>query len=186
VLGGWEMALITEVSDGAPFWPSIASDMLGEQIGTVNPPNVAAGCSPQNLTNSNYRTNGLFYLNASCVSLVPMTATNASYCDQRLGAGTCSNIRGNLGRNTILGPGLFNADFSVKKNTYVRRISETFNVQFRAEMFDVLNHANFAAPPASGLTAFNSSGVPQSGSYGLITNTQHPNRIIQFSLKMVW
>ncbi len=188
-LGGWEVALITELSDGAPFWPSIASDMLGEKIGTVNPPNVAAGCSPQNLSNSNYRTGGLFYLNASCVSLVPLSTANASYCDQRLfgtAPGTCSNIRGDMGRNTILGPGLFNAYFSVKMNTYIRKISETFNVQFRAEMFNILNHANFAAPPASGLTAFSSSGVPQSGSYGLITNTQHPNRIMQFSLKMVW
>jgi hypothetical protein len=185
VLGGWEVALITELSDGAPFWPSIGSDMLGEKIGTVNPPNVVAGCSPQNLTNSNYRTGNNFYLNASCVSLVPMTATNASYCDQRLAAGICSNIRGDLGRNTILGPGLFNADFSVKKNTYVRKISETFNVQFRAEMFNVLNHTNFAAPPAANLQAFNSSGQAN-GTYGQITNTQHPNRIIQFSLKMVW
>ena len=184
-LGGWELALITELSDGAPFWPSIGSDMLGEKIGTVNPPNVAAGCSPQNLTNSNYRTGGNFYLNASCVSLVPLTATNAAYCDQRLGAGICSNIRGDLGRNTILGPGLFNADFSVKKNTYIRKISETFNVQFRAEMFNVLNHTNFSAPPAANLQAFNASGQAN-GQYGQITNTQHPNRIIQFSLKMVW
>ena len=117
VLGGWELALITSLSDGAPFWPSITSDMLGEKIGTVDPPNVVAGCSPQNLTNSDYRTT-LFYLNASCVSLVPLTTTNASYCDQRLSAkfpNTCSNIRGDLGRNTILGPGMFNADFSVKR-----------------------------------------------------------------------
>jgi hypothetical protein len=188
VLGGWEVALITSLSDGAPFWPSISSDMLGEKIGTVNPPNVAAGCSPQNLTNSDYR-NSLFYLNANCVSLVPLTTTNASYCDQRLFAkfpGTCSNIRGDLGRNTILGPGMFNADFSVKKNTYVRKISETFNVQFRAEMFNVLNHTNFAAPPASGLAAFTSAGVPNSGTYGKLTSTQGKNRIIQFSLKMVW
>jgi hypothetical protein len=194
VLGGWELALITELSDGAPFWPSIASDMLGEDIGTVNPPNLVSGCSAQNLTNSNYRTNGLSYLNTNCVSLVPMTATNASYCDPRLGnfgnttlypLGTCSNIRGDLGRNTIHGPGLFNADFSVKKNTYVRKISETFNVQFRAEMFNILNHANFASPPAADLTAFNSSGQ-SSGQYGKLGSLQHPSRIIQFSLKMVW
>ena len=152
---------------------------------TVNPPNVAAGCSPQNLTNSNYRTGGNYYLNASCVSLVPMTSTNASYCDQRLGAGTCSNIRGDLGRNTVLGPGLFNADFSLVKNTYVRKISESFNVQFRAEFFNVLNHTNFAPPPSSNLEAFNGSGQPVS-TYGQIQSTQNQDREIQFGLKVIW
>ncbi len=38
----------------------------------------------------------------------------------------------------MLGPGLFNIDFSVFKNNYIPRISETFNVQFRAEFFNVL------------------------------------------------
>jgi Carboxypeptidase regulatory-like domain len=186
VLGGWQVGLITELSDGAPFWPSLSSaDIAGENIVTVDPPNVAAGCSPQNLTLSNYRTGGNYYLNPACVSLVPMTAANSSFCDQRLFPGTCSNIRGNLGRNTVLGPGLFNADFSLVKNTYIRRISEGFNVQFRAEFFNVLNHTNFAPPPASNLTAFDSNGVPVS-TYGQLTNTQHPNRIIQFGLKLIW
>ncbi len=186
VLGGWQVGVITELSDGAPFWPSLStSDIAGEDIPTVNPVNVAAGCSPQNLTLSTFRTGGNFFLNPACVSLVPMTATNASYCDQRLVAGTCSNIRGDLGRNTVLGPGLFNADLSLVKNTYVRKISETFNVQFRAEFFNVLNHTNFAPPPASNLEAFNGSGQPVS-TYGQLTSTQNPNREIQFGLKVLW
>jgi len=36
----------------------------------------------------------------------------------------------------------------VYKNNYVKRISESFNVQFRAEVFNILNHANFAVPIA--------------------------------------
>jgi hypothetical protein len=186
MLGGWQVGLITELSDGAPFWPSLSSsDIAGEDIMTVDPPNVAAGCSPQNLTLSTFRTGGNFFLNPACVSLVPMTAANASYCDQRLIAGTCSNIRGDLGRNTVLGPGFFNADLSFVKNTYVRKISETFNVQFRAEFFNVLNHTNFAPPPASNLEAFNGSGQPVS-TYGQLTATQNNNREIQFGLKVLW
>jgi hypothetical protein len=46
-------------------------------------------------------------------------------------------IRGNLGRDVAIGPGLFNANFSVFKNNYVKRISEAFNIQFRAELFNV-------------------------------------------------
>ena len=186
VLDGWQVGLITELSDGAPFWPSLSTaDIAGELIQTVNPPNVASSCSAQHMSQSNYRTGGNFYLNPACVSLVPMTSTNASYCDQRLFAGTCSNIRGDLGRNTVLGPGLFNADLSLVKNTHIRKISETFNVQFRSEFFDVLNHTNFAPPPASNLEAFDSNGNPVS-TYGQITSTQHDNRIIQFGLKLIW
>jgi hypothetical protein len=159
--------------------------MLGEDITTVNPPNVVAGCSPQNLTTSNYR-HSLYYLNTSCISLVPLTAANASVCDQRLGANTCSNIRGNLGRNTITGPGMFNVDFSVFKNNYIRKISETANLQFRAEFFNVLNHTNFAPPNLANLVAFNSTGVPQTGTFGQLTSTQGQNRIIQLALKLVW
>ena len=185
-LGGWQLGVITKLNDGIPIYPTIAnagtSDMVGEDIPTAQPPNVAAGCSPQNLTATNYR-NTLFYGNINCLSLVPMTATNASYCDQRLAAGTCSNIRGDLGRNTMLGPGLFNIDFSVYKNNYIRKISETFNIQFRAEMFNVLNHTNFAPP--SNLTPFDPTGVPQ-GTYGKLTSTQGSNRQIQVALKAIW
>src|ERR1700719_4751153 len=157
--------------------------MVGEDIPTVDPPNVVAGCSPEHLTNSNYSTNGLFYLNPGCVSLVPLTATNAAYCDQRLAAGTCSNIRGDLGRNTILGPGLFNMDFSVFKNNYVRKISETFNVQFRAEMFNVLNHTNFA--PSSNLALFTDTSGTVDPTFGKLSSTQGSDRQIQLALKLV-
>lgn len=140
---------------------------------------------PQNLTNSNYRTGANLYINSSCLSMVPMTSANSSYCDQRLAAGICSNIRGDLGRNTILGPGMFNADFSLVKNTYVRRISETFNVQFRAELFNVLNHTNFAPPPSGNLEAYNGKGQFIS-TFGQINSTQNLNRQIQFALKLIW
>ncbi|HLX72286.1 MAG TPA: hypothetical protein VKV04_21925, partial [Verrucomicrobiae bacterium] len=173
---------------GSPVWPSITADMLGENIATVNPPNLAVGCSAQNLTTSNYRQS-LYFINTKCVSLVPMTAANSSVCDQRLFAtapGTCSNIRGDLGRNTITGPGLFNIDFSVFKNNYIPKISETANLQFRAEFFNVLNHTNFAPPTLANLAAFNSTGVPQTGTFGQLTSTQGQNRIIQLGLKLVW
>ena len=84
----------------------------------------------------------------------------------------------------MLGPGLFNIDFSVYKNNYIRKISETFNIQFRAEMFNVLNHTNFAPP--GNLTPFDQNGIPQTGTYGVLTSTQGSNRQIQLALKAVW
>jgi hypothetical protein len=86
---------------------------------------------------------------------------------------------GNLGRNVITGPTFNNVDFSVMKTT---AISERLNVQFRAEIFDLFNHANFGRPG-------NTVGTP---SFGRITSTRFPtgesgsSRQIQFALKLIY
>jgi hypothetical protein len=88
-----------------------------------------------------------------------------------------------MGRSTIIGPGLANADFSIFKNTPIPRLSEAGNLQFRAEFFNVLNHTNFA--PSGNLGAFNANGTPNT-LFGQITGTQIDNRVIQLALKVVW
>jgi hypothetical protein len=188
-LGGWQLGLITTLADGVPASPQVGTDILGEVISTINPTNEVPGCNSNTLVNSNYRQ-GLFYINPSCVSLVPRTADNAPYCDSAgrgfstaLAATTCANIRGNMGRNTIIGPGLFNADFSLFKNNSLPRISETANLQFRAEFFNILNRTNFA--PSSNLSAFSANGTPNT-LFGQLTSTQIDNRVIQLALKFVW
>jgi len=75
-------------------------------------------------------------------------------------------------------------DFSLFKNHPVRSISENFNVQFRAEFFNVFNRANFASP-TDNRTVFDQNGNSIS-SAGLITSTQTPAREIQFALKLIW
>jgi len=83
---------------------------------------------------------------------------------------------GNLGRNAIVGPNFNNTDVSIIKNTYFR---DALRVQFRAEVFDVFNHANFGRPG-------NTVGTP---SFGAISSTRFPtgesgsSRQIQFALK---
>jgi hypothetical protein len=98
--------------------------------------------------------------------------------------GTCQNLLGNVGRNSIPGPGLTNLDFSLTKNNHIRRISENFNVQFRAELFNVFNHPNFL-PPNDNNTIFNQTGAPVPGA-GLIDATSTTAREIQFGLKLMW
>jgi hypothetical protein len=75
-------------------------------------------------------------------------------------------------------------DVSVFKNNRIRRISESFNAQFRAEFFNVLNRANFASPTDHS-TVFDQSGNAVSTA-GLITSTQTTSRQIQFALKLIW
>jgi hypothetical protein len=77
-------------------------------------------------------------------------------------------------------------DFAVFKNNRVRRISETFNVQFRAEMFNLLNRANFAPPVLPDQTdIFDSTGA-LNPSAGQLKSTVTEAREVQFGLKIIW
>jgi Carboxypeptidase regulatory-like domain len=85
---------------------------------------------------------------------------------------------GNVGRDTLVGPSLATWDFSTLKDT---RITERLNIQFRAEIFNLLNRANFNLPNA---VVFTPSGV--SPTAGAITSTSTTSRQVQFGLKLLW
>jgi hypothetical protein len=86
---------------------------------------------------------------------------------------------GNLGRNTLTGPGLATLDFSLLKNL---NLTETKRLQFRAEFFNLLNHANFALP---NFAPFLNTGLrdPEAGK---IFSTNTSARQIQFALKFLF
>jgi hypothetical protein len=79
-------------------------------------------------------------------------------------------------------------DFSIFKNTGVPRISETFNVQFRAEFFNVLNHTNFLSPGFLNTFGQNNSAFDFDGSSlpTALNQTSTTSRQIQLGLKLVW
>jgi hypothetical protein len=87
---------------------------------------------------------------------------------------------GNVGRNVLTGPGLATTDLSVAKNT---AISERLRLQFRAELFNVLNKANFATPNA---VVFSSATATPATTAGVITATSTSSRQVQFGLKLLW
>ncbi len=108
---------------------------------------------------------------------------------------------GNAGRGIFRGPKLANADININKDTRLKWLGEQGNVQFRAELFDVFNHANFAAPSASlsllAPPAAAAIGTTPSGEYGTgtfvmsptfgaITRTQTKSRQVQIALKVVF
>jgi hypothetical protein len=95
-----------------------------------------------------------------------------------------SGFYGNAGRDTFNGPGLAAWDFSVLKDT---AITERLQLQFRAELFNILNRANFNTPNLivfTPPTATNPTGL--SGTAGAITSTSTTARQVQFALKLVW
>jgi hypothetical protein len=165
LVGGWQVGGIFQASTGIPFTPILGGDPLG--LNSSDPwdfPNrlVGPGCkSGVNPGNPNQ------YIKVSC-----FTYPNPS------------TLLGNAGRNSLTGPGLENFDFSLYKNNYIRRISETFNIQFRAEFFNVFNRANFN-PPIANSTIFDMGGTPTAGA-GSLDSTSTPSRQIQFALKVMW
>jgi hypothetical protein len=83
-----------------------------------------------------------------------------------------NGFQGTAGRNVILGPGFQTFDISGVKNFVP---SEHFRLQFRAEFFNILNHANFGFPDAN---ITNSTRGTISSAYD--------GRDIQFGLKAIW
>jgi hypothetical protein len=163
-LSGWQFGGVYKASTGQPFTPILGGDPAGMKVDeTSEPPSLAGG--------------------AGCAALVNPGNPN-TYIKTQCLAFPGPNRWGNLGRNSLVGPGVSNLDFSVFKNNPVKRISESFNAQFRAEFFNILNRANFGSPTQN-LAVFDQNGL-SIPSAGLITSTQTTSRQIQFALKFIW
>jgi hypothetical protein len=192
---GWQLGGIFKINSGIPTTAIINGDPAGLGNGGADQfgiPNRVPGCDP---VNHNYiGGTSPSYINVSCYTLptVPASSPYASQCASFPGAVAppagqvyCANLLGNAGRNTITGPKLVNLDFSATKNFPIHRISETFNVQFRTEIFNILNHSNFVAPePLTGASLFDATGAPLNN--GFLDNLATQPRDVQFALKIIW
>jgi hypothetical protein len=103
-----------------------------------------------------------------------------------------SGFLGSSARGLMRGPGQFNWTMSLTKNTHLRWLGDTGNLQFRADFFNILNHSNFAFPYSNNFNANYQAIVPAftgvngsvvSPTAGQITNTLINARQIQFALK---
>jgi hypothetical protein len=209
VVGGWGIGWNFLASDGIPLWPLGTNNDPGMlNGGPYNIVDLVPGCN-QVLPNSRSTMN---YNNPACYTLpqVPAgfgalnSASSVAFyngsgtpgqpgynpgCDKSVAYPNCINLLGDDPRNYVIGPGIFNLDFSVTKDTYIKRISETADLQFRAEFFNILNRTNYGFPPAGagGLSplAGDTSNAP-APTFGIMTSTQSPNREIQFALKLIF
>ena len=161
---GWSIASIITLQSGFPFTPQLS----------YNPSNTGDTRNPvRPFLNPNFTGNVVLgnpgqWFNPAAFIAPPST----------------SGFFGNVGRDTYIGPGLATWDFSVLKNTQIR---ERLSLQFRAEIFNILNRANFNTlnlivftPP----TATNLTGL--SGTAGAISSTSTTARQVQFGLKLLW
>ena len=190
---GWETSVLLKANTGVPFTPTFGTD--GDPLGlnSTDPwafPNRLGGPGCNSLVNPG---NPDHYIKTECFA-VPTAPNLAFYntdCNTAFGSTNpqspaylqCFNLGGNAGRNILIGPGLVNLDFSLVKNS---RINDSFNVQFRAEAFNILNRANYQVPPlVNGTDIFDSAGVPNVNA-GVLTSTTTTSRQIQFGIKLIW
>ena len=89
---------------------------------------------------------------------------------------------GDLGRNTLIAPGVATFDFSVMKKWPLAFLGEEGDFEFRAEFFNIFNRANFNTPDRN---VFRSRGRVN-GSAGRITQTTGTERQVQLGLKIVF
>jgi len=92
---------------------------------------------------------------------------------------------GNVGRNALRGPGNTNFDLALSR---IFKIKERFNLQARAEAFNILNHTNFVggispAGLSGGVTFTTLTTNLSSATFGQVQSAFDP-RIMQFALKL--
>ncbi len=178
MLGGWRVGGIVSFRTGVPTTAQINVRRPGYLFAATRP-NLLPG-------QSNNPTNGV---SAGCKD--PVTGATVLEAGQKIGgpnlffdpcvfsvpeAGTI----GNLGRNTLLGPSVFNIDVSLQREF---KIGNNHPLQFRTEFFNLLNHPTFRTPAAGSVLVFTGSGRfnPTASTY---TSTATTARQVQFALRL--
>ena len=158
LVGGWSVNSIVLLQSGFPFTPQLSYNPSND-LDTRNP--VRPFVNP-NFQGSIITGNPNQWFNPAAFLQPPAN----------------SGFFGNLGRDTLIGPGLATWDLSAAKDIQLR---EKMALQFRAEIFNLLNRANFNTP---NLIVFTPSGL--SGTAGAITSTSTTARQVQFALKLLF
>ena len=185
LFSGWQIGGIGTFAAGVPFTVENSANRSQNQATGSNfsdRPNLVTGAS-------NNPTHGVsagctFGTGTSAITVAAGTpvGTPSHWFDPCAFVPQPLGTFGNLGRNTLIGPGRSTVDFLVNKHF---RISEKRELQFRTEVFNILNHPNFEAPNINFRRIFDGSGnlLP---TFGQLTNTTSTSRQIQFGLKFIF
>jgi outer membrane receptor protein involved in Fe transport len=157
--GGWEANTIITAHSGTPFNPTISFNNSNDgNQDNVERPDWVAGATPGSAVTGDPQ----HFIDPKAFTIAP------------------AGQFGNTGRNVLIGPGLFSVDLSLLKSN---KIGERATVQFRAEVFNLFNRANFALPDI--LTVFEQGGTTPSN-FGQITRTTTTSRQLQFGVKFIF
>ena len=200
-LGGWEVGGIMNARTGLPVDVTLSRPDIIWQIDGTNTYVTAKPSVPATaVINNPY---GGAFRNNRRPDVVPGVSPYLSTSDGRVFLNPAAfaipkpGTFGNLGRFPIHGPGLTQIDFTVHKSF---KLTERQSIEFRAEVYNILNHTNFANPPgvlsnALGITGTTLqpgqpfTGAASGGAFGIANSTVSKDvglgaqRQIQFSLR---
>jgi hypothetical protein len=157
IVGGWQLGGILTLSDGNPSTVGMGTPAALTSIGF-------SGLRPDLIEGGNNN---------------PVTGDPDKYFDVSQFVPPPPRTIGNLGRNTLILPGIATVDLGLTKNTPIR---DRARLQLRIEFFNLLNRANFGGPA---LSVFNASGARQ-GNAGFIASTSTTARQIQLGARFEW
>lgn len=186
-INGWSLNGITTFQSGTPFLVYDTSSSTLQDPNNVNQNNKALPIpGAQILTSGSVKDRLDAYINLSAFQIGGQCVNNQNQVvDCSDPSSTGSQAEGTLGRNVFRGPFQQNWDLSLIKMT---RITEGTSLEFRAEFFNVWNHASFQSPQAGnqvGAAFFGNYGlVDVSGGTSAILATANRPRTIQFALKL--
>jgi hypothetical protein len=164
LISGWSLASIVTLQSGFPLTPQLS----------YNPSN-----------NGDTRNPVRPFLNPNFIGQSVLGKVNQWFNPEAfIAPPSASGFYGNAPRDAFGGPGLATWDFSVLKDT---RITERATLQFRAEIFNLLNRANLNTPNLILFTPPTTTNpIGLSGTAGAITSTATTARQVQFGLKLLW
>jgi hypothetical protein len=162
-LSGWQVNSIVSLRSGLPFSPSISTSNYSRSGNTSGEdrPNL---CDPNVDPGSLITGDPLHWFDTS------------AFCLQAPG------FLGNTPRNFLRGPGFANVDLSVVKNN---SLGSGLRLQFRLEVFNLLNRANFGTPTRT-VFAGAAQNDPVLPTAGLVTRTTNTSRQLQLSAKITF
>jgi Carboxypeptidase regulatory-like domain len=163
IVGGWTLNSIVTIQSGFPFTPQLS----------FNPSNDGDSRNP---VRPSWNTSPTF------TGPVILGGTTQWFNPQAFMV-PAQGTFGNVGRNVLTGPGLGAWDFSVLKDIH---LLERFNLQFRAEIFNLLNRVNLDTPNLIVFTSATATPAQASPVAGTFTQTSTTSRQVQFSLKLLW
>jgi len=158
LVNGWQANIIASLSTGTPF--TVYDSANVSQQGSAPEITGFYSSKPNLISNPN---DGQPHNASEWVSRAPF---------QQLNPLTQAGQFGNEGRNVVRGPGIEDVDFSLFKNFSV---TERARLQFRAEFFNLLNHANLGLP----------ENDLESPAFGQILQAGSP-RLLQLALKLIF
>lgn len=190
VLSGWWMSGILSLQSGYLFTVALQSNRSRSGVNGGG-----AGIDRPNVVLERNNGNIVSGTTAGCAGVAPgqKLGTPDIYFDPCAFTIPAAGFLGTESRNFLFGPGLANLDFSLVKDTAIKHLGESGRLEFRAEFFNILNHANFAIPNRTAF-AGNANPLTVPGPYveaalssaGVITATSNKSRQVQFALKLVF